>query len=372
MMKKVICSSIIALAVTLGIVSSNPTKVQAAVTVASMDFDENNKIDILDLANLAEHCNLLKNTSTAKYDLNGDNTIDLYDLVELSSVVGTKINKVPDNTNITSKFTDLSFRLYIYNKIGKSILQPILYSDVKNITALNIQNKWITNLNGIEYFTSLTKLSVNYSLITNLDLSSNIELAELNVDNNYVKSLNLSYNSRLTSLSSGNNELTALDLSKNKRLTSLNVSENYLANLDVSKNSKLTNLNCNSNKISSLDVSNNKDLNNLNCGYNKIASLNITRNTVLTNLDVSSNQLTSLDIGNNGALLNLYCNENKIKNLDISKNTKLIDFDCSKNEIKSLYSIKDNWKTNSYKFQYKDETRKKIINDLKVTVRQYT
>lgn len=372
MMKKFIWLSIATLVVTLGIVSNNPTKVQAAVTVASMDFDENNKIDILDLANLAERCNLPKNTSTVKYDLNVDGTIDLYDLVELSSVVGTKINKVPDNTNITSKFTDLSFRLYIYNKIGKSILQPILYSDVKNITTLSIQNKWITNLNGIEYFTSLTKLSVNYSLVTNLDLSSNIELAELNVDNNYIKSLNLSYNSRLTSLSTSNNELVSLDVSKNKRLISLNTSVNYLTNLDVSKNTKLTNLNCSSNKISSLDVSNNKNLNNLNSSYNKISNLNITRNTVLTNLNVSSNQLTSLDIGNNGALLNLYCNENKIKSLDISKNPKLTDLDCSKNEIKSLYSIKDTWKHNSYKFQYYDETRKKLINELKVTVRQYT
>ena len=50
--------------------------------------------------------------------------------------------------------------------IGKTSTEPILYSDVKEIKQLNVSNKNISNLSGIEYFTSLNMLNCRLNKLT--------------------------------------------------------------------------------------------------------------------------------------------------------------------------------------------------------------
>jgi len=98
-------------------------------------------------------------------------------------------NSIDNNTIITSKFTDPNFKTQVYSLIGKSSSDPILYSDVKNITTLSLNMLNISNLSGIEYFTGLITLGCFGNQLTTLDLSKNTALTYLNCSYNNLTSL---------------------------------------------------------------------------------------------------------------------------------------------------------------------------------------
>ena len=98
----------------------------------------------------------------------------------------------------------------------------------------------ISNLTGIEAFTSLTHLDCFYNSLTSLDVSGCIEL---------------------TTLDCGHNNLTSLDVSACTALIALNCTTNQLTSLDVSGCTALTYLDCDSNQLTSLDVRNGNNTN---------------------------------------------------------------------------------------------------------------
>ncbi len=107
----------------------------------------------------------------------------------------------------------------------------VLTSDVENITELVLEN-WgiIENLTGIQDFTSLEKLSITFSYITELDVSQNLQLKELYCSNNELTSLDVSSNTLLEVLYIGNygidvgpfNMIEEIDLSNNPNIYVLN------------------------------------------------------------------------------------------------------------------------------------------------------
>jgi len=167
--------------------------------------------------------------------------------------------------------------------------KEIQVSEAQEVKLLNVVGHPITDLTGIESFTSLTSLYC-YSLA--------------------LKSLDVTKNTALTLLNCNNNQLASLDVSKNTSLTYLNCSYNQLTDLDVSKNTTLNYLYFNNNQLTSIDVSKNTALIHLGTGNNYFTSFDVSKNTALTLLDCYNNQLTSLDVRNNTALSDLYCSKN--------------------------------------------------------------
>ena len=188
-----------------------------------------------------------------------------------------------DNNN----FPDANFRTIVEgfdnNKDGS-----LSDTEIAAVKKINCFRKRITNLKGIEYFTSL----------------NNLWCAE--------------------------NKLTALDVSKNTALTDLYCSSNQLTTLDVSKNTALTDLDCGRNQLTTLDVSKNTALTYLSCGYNQLTTLDVSKNTALTYLSCRNNQLTTLDVSKNTALTKLSCDNNQLTSLDVS-NTDMDDLNCYDN-----------------------------------------
>jgi len=88
-------------------------------------------------------------------------------------------------------------------------------------------------------------------------------------------------------------------------LEELRLWDNSLTSLDVSKNTALKSLSVTSNRLTSLDVSKNTALKELWCDFNQLTSLDVSNNTALTWLYCPSNRLTSL-IMRNGATSQLY------------------------------------------------------------------
>lgn len=148
----------------------------------------------------------------------------------------------------------------------------------------------------------------------------------------------------ITSLHCGLNRLTSLNITKNTALITLNCSLNQLTSLDVQNNTNLVELDCSQNKITALNVSNNTKLKELSCFVNKLTALDVQKNVALQTLICSTNQLTDLNLEKNIDLEMLVCNKNKITALDLSKNNNLAFLFCESNKLVSL-NLKNNHNT---------------------------
>ncbi|MBQ9170353.1 MAG: leucine-rich repeat domain-containing protein [Bacteroidaceae bacterium] len=240
-----------------------------------------------------------------------------------------------------TNFPDANFRAYISNLTGVNVGSTISDAKLANVTNIDVNHRSISSLQGIEYFTELTKLDCSNNQLTSLDVRWNTKLIDLNCNYNQLTSLDFGRNTKLEKLRCLDNNLTSLSVSNNICLTVLYCLENQLTSLDVTKNTELIYLNCETNHLTSLDVSKNTELTSLDCSSNQLTSLDVTKNTKLTKLHCVGNQLTSLDVSKNTELTELYCHNNQLSSLDVSKNTLLKELSCHGNKISYLYLSKN-------------------------------
>jgi len=106
-------------------------------------------------------------------------------------------------------------------------------------------------------------------------------------------------------------------------LDTLDCSSNAITSLKLSMNEMLREVNCTKNELTSLDVSNNALLEWLHCWSNELTSLDVSNNTVLKGLYIQRNQIDTLDLSNNTALKYFSCRGNQFTNLDVSNNNSL-------------------------------------------------
>ena len=214
-----------------------------------------------------------------------------------------------DETN----FPDDVFREYVrshFDTDGDGMLNE---DEINAVTTIDVNNKGISSLRGVENFSALTYLHCEGNLLasnqlTSLDVSHNTALRALYCEQNQLTELNVSHNTALTTLECGSNQLTSLDVSHNTALTSLSCGSNSLTSLDVSHNTALSYyLQCEHNQLTALDVSNNNALTILDCGFNQLEALDVSNNTALTRLYCYNNQLAVLDVSHNTSLSNLRC-----------------------------------------------------------------
>ena len=221
-------------------------------------------------------------------------TILPFSAVNVSAAGDVKINEKNFPDRVLRNYIKDSFDL---NKDGK-----LSQTEISKATHVDVSEKGVTTLKGIEYLTALTYLHCGDNSLTSIDLGKNTALEDLNCTHN---------------------KLTTIDLSKNTALTNLVCSSNKLSVLDLSKNTKLTDLHCDYNALTSLDLSKNTKLLRLDFAGNKLTGIDLSKNTKLTSLMCECNQLTELDISKLKDLEILYCTQNKLSCLDLSQNTKL-------------------------------------------------
>ena len=239
-------------------------------------------------------------------------------------------------TDITADFTDPNFKAAVYGAIGKTAPTPIWNTDVSAITTLNVANRNLSNLEGLQHFTTLTTLDCSGNELETLDLSANSYLTTLVCNNSELAELEVSQNTLLTGIYASFNYLTTLDVSNNVNLSTLDCAFNQLTVLNVSNNTKLTTLDCASNQLRALDVSKNTALTTLDASQNQLTALDPSANVKLSWLDASQNQLKTLNVSRNAALTTFYCSVNQLRELNISANAKLSWLDCSQNRLTSL------------------------------------
>lgn len=212
---------------------------------------------------------------------------------------GQNIN-IPDQAFLTS---------LIKAGIDKNNDGQIQISEAIIVKNLNLSNKNITNLTGIEEFTALEYFYCPLNKLTSIDITKNVSLKEF---------------------SCANNTITSLDVTKNTGLFLLNCGNNLLTTLDVSKNSSLGTIICNTNKITSLNLRYGVNLARLDCRFNQLTELDVSHGRVI-DLDCSNNQITSLNLGNFNVPLWIDCSNNKLSYLNVAAITSLEQLYCTNN-----------------------------------------
>ncbi len=230
----------------------------------------------------------------------------------------------------------------------------VLTGNIQNLTELNISNKSITDLTGIESFSNLevlncsnnnlTQLNTSQNTVlknlkcfenqlTSLDTSFNPLLEQLNFRNNAITSFNVSQNQALLGLTCGNNPLSTIDISQNVNLQSLNAYNSTLTSIDLSQNINLSGLSVAGNSLTDLDVSNNPLLQVLEFIFNQITTINLSNNPNITALIAEYNQLSELETGNMPNLELIICSSNSIAELDFTNNPNLEHLECQDNAL---------------------------------------
>ena len=242
-------------------------------------------------------------------------------------------------------FPDSNFREFVTQKFDTNPKDGTLnQSELAAVAAVKeldfgmyaLHGEKISTLKGIEYFTSLEKLSCPLIQLSELDVSQNKALTYLNCQQNQLSELNVSNNLALEYLNCSRNQLSALDVSNHRALTELYCDTNQLSKLNVSGCSALTKLDCYINNLSELDVSSCSALTTLDCHINDLSALDVSQNKALTYLDCEHNDLSALDVSQNKALEGLYCDSNQLRELDVSQNKALEYLYCRSNQLREL------------------------------------
>ena len=184
---------------------------------------------------------------------------------------------------------DANFEQYLIDEnidSDRVINQQILKTDITTIENININDKNISDLTGIEAFKNLKVLSANNNQIASLNTTENLSLEELYI---------------------ANNQLTTIDVSKNIKLKKLDVGENNLTNLDIHFLSDLESLLCYKNQLTAINLYSNKKLVSFIANENQLTNVDVRTNTNLIWLDVDDNNLESLGIKNgNNSIITIF------------------------------------------------------------------
>ena len=253
-----------------------------------------------------------------------------------------------------TKFILISFCFIYYNSLCQNTFVPdanfeqalidegydsgpldgnVLTSNISGILNLDIKNRGITNLTGIEDFSALKNLDCSGNLLINIDVRPLSNLQILWCFENQITNLNVDQNISLTALRCENNKLTSLNLSKNINLVDLACEQNKITTIDVSNSVSLNRFQCGNNLLNTLDVSTNVNLSYLSCEQNQLTSLNLLSNNQLSLLNCFNNQITELDLTRNPNLTDVNCSTNQLclLNLNNSSNSTITDVNFNLN-----------------------------------------
>ncbi len=153
-------------------------------------------------------------------------------LLALLTVMAWSANAEVKVTIDATNFPDANFRNYLLSQ-DYGIDGTLAEDEINSLHFMDVADKDISDLKGIEFFTALVSLYCDNNKLTTLDVTKNTTLRDLFCEDN---------------------QLTVLDVSKNTALIWLECDGNRLTTLDVSKNTKLERLYCHNNSIKGADM----------------------------------------------------------------------------------------------------------------------
>lgn len=214
----------------------------------------------------------------------------------------------------------------------------------------------VTDITGLEYFTSLETLSLKYNSVSDIKPIEGIStLKVLILGENPISSINLDKLGELTDLRLYGTNISDIDLTKTPKLESLYLQRTNVSKVDLTplqsldqallnKCSSLTELKASNLpsitridavecSLKSFEISDCPSLRELHLNSNKLTSIKMTNLAMLMRLNVYDNQLTSIDVSNLPFLMWLFVYDNQISSIDLSANVPLREFRASNNPL---------------------------------------
>lgn len=280
-------------------------------------------------------------------------------------------------------FPDENFRNWIlsqdYGKDGALTVQ-----EIERVNTMDVSDKGIASLKGIEYFTALTELNCSGNLLTELDLSQNTNLTTVDCSGNHISGEKMDeFIASLPAVEGGEIRAYSSDGTEGNAISTAQVEaakgsgwgvkeykgdgwvdyagaikidetnfpdekfRKYVGNaeIDTDQNGYLT-----ENEIAAATAMMDLDqgisslegleffteLLFLDASNTTLTKLDVSKNTKLRNLMCNGTQLSQIDLSQNKELNYLYLNDNQLTSLNVSKNEKLIYLMCSNNRLTSL------------------------------------
>lgn len=159
------------------------------------------------------------------------------------------------------------------NGDGSVTLSDDEKEQLKAIERLDLSNKGLKNLYGIEVYSNLKYLTcTDNKSLTKMDVRKLTKLETLDCDRNALTELKVNGLSNLWRILCAENKLTELDVSGLTSLSQLYCERNQLTSLNLSGLTSLVTLNCYENKLTELDISMLPALTELKCGKQELPS----------------------------------------------------------------------------------------------------
>ncbi|WP_348718817.1 hypothetical protein [Tenacibaculum sp. 190130A14a] len=258
----------------------------------------------------------------------------LVDDVTYSTTNWTNIDATSTFSNTYCNYTaipDANFEAELealgYDDISGDGQVPTALIEV--VTALDVNNKNISDLTGIEDFTALIELIANANNITSIDISQNVDLETLIIGANDLTVLDISNNTLLKRLDVLYNDITTLDTRNNPNLVTLKAYNTDVTSYDFSNNPLLEKVEIyNNNALTALDVSNLSQLDDLRINNTGISVLDLSNNPNLRIIRASDSNIQSLDLSIQTSLIHVYVDNTPINHLNVKNgnNTNFTQF----------------------------------------------
>lgn len=214
----------------------------------------------------------------------------------------------------------------------------------------------ITDITGLEYFTSLETLNLKYNTVSDAKPIEGIStLQVLILGENPISSINLDKLGELTDLRLYGTNISEIDLSKTPKLESLYLQRTKVSKVDLtslqsldqalinncsnlseikaSNLPSLTRLDAVKGNLTSFEISDCPSLTKLHLNSNKLTSIKLNNLAMLMLLNIYDNQLTSIDVSNLPFLMRLFVYDNQLTSIDLSANVMLREFRASNNPL---------------------------------------
>ncbi|SKB81720.1 thrombospondin type 3 repeat-containing protein [Maribacter arcticus] len=283
--------------------------------------------------------------SDSQKDSDGDGVSDNKDSCP-NTPAGESVlpNGCPVNTQ--TYVPDDNFEQYLidlgYDRFLDDYVTTANISSVESLTIAFNEN--ITDLTGIEDFTSLTSLGIDSVPITFLDISIFNNLTFLSLEYINLNSLEIVNHNSLEALSLYDiGSSVTLNVSNNNSLNSISVGRGNYESISITQNPALNNTIYLGNMVAnSLEIINNQELPRIQIyAMDQLSRIDIANNLALTGISISNSHINaSLDVSTNTNLTNLeipyYDGGGNIYALNISNNTLLERLDIRWNQIQSL------------------------------------
>ena len=237
---------------------------------------------------------------------------------------------------------DVEFEKYLIEQGWDDVIDNyVLTSNIFSVEYINIQERNITSLNGIEDFENLKYLSAGRNNISGvIDFSLNTKLINVDIPNNPLIEVYFRNNSFLESLGLYSTfTLEVLELSNSPNLIDLGVHDTKLKEIDLTNSPKIEHLRIWDSELSKLDLSNQNSLKYLyayNIFSNNSSSLILPETSALEMIWIDQNNIVNLDLSKNNNLKVVSCRDCQLEEITLPDSQSLYGLLVERNQLTSL------------------------------------